>query len=307
MSAIQIKWLDDPVFGKLVQLTNGLVELRVTTDFGPRVIHASVSGMDNMFYEDREKKKLADPYDVYGGDQQILYGGHRIWISPEIVPRCYHPDNAPVTTVPIENGMSFVGALEEHNQIQKIMTIQLPEDKPGVTITHTIRNTGLWDIELAPWCITMLAAGGQEIMPMPDRKTGFLNNRNISLWDYSEMNDSRVYWGKDFITLRQEASKQNPFKLGFNNEAGWAAYFNKGQAFVKFFEPAQEGFYPDNNCCFESYTNGFMLEMETLGEFVQLGPDECVTHMEEWEVHKCAFSPTDDETALKEAVKPFID
>jgi hypothetical protein len=305
MSALQTNYQTDPVFGRLMQLTNGLIDLRVTLDYGPRVIHASVAGMENLFFQDKEKKALGERFSVYD-DQLVLYGGHRIWIAPEIMPRCYHPDNEPVAVTPTDTGVTFAGAVEKSNQIQKIMHIQLAEDAPTVKISHSILNTGLWEIELAPWCITMLAAGGYEVLPMPNRKTGLLNNRNFSLWDYSIMNDARVYWGKDFITLKQDPSAAHPFKLGYNNEAGWAAYFNKGQVFVKFFEPSEDGFYPDDGCCFESYTNGSMLEMETLGEFVQLSPDEAVSHTEEWEFYKADFTPTNDETLLQEAVKPFI-
>jgi hypothetical protein len=206
----------------------------------------------------------------------------------------------------LENGARFTAAVEKHNGIQKSITITLEPDAPRVKVVHSIRNVGLWDIAFAPWAITMLAAGGTEIMPQVDRATGFLPNRNLSLWDYSEMNDSRVTWGKSYITLKQDASKTNPFKLGYNNEAGWAAYFNKGQVFFKFFEPMEDGLYPDNGCCFESYTNGKMLEMETLGEMMELEPDTFTTLVEEWELYPVAMPDLSDEAKIKQALSPWI-
>lgn len=298
--------ITDPTWGNCISISNGLVELRATLDFGPRIIHCSVEGMENMFFEDLTKTPLGDKYDIFN-DHLVLYGGHRLWISPEVVPRCYHPDNVPVTAEEIENGVRLSGAIEKHNQIQKIITVTLDPDSPRVKVMHTIRNTGLWDIQLAPWAITMLAPGGVEVLPMPNRVTELLPNRNFTFWDYSELNDSRMYFGKDYMSLKQDASKENPFKLGYNNEAGWAAYFNRGQVFLKYFEPILDGYYPDNGCCFESYTNGKMIEMETLGEIMELEPDDFVTLEEEWELYK-ADGPKDarDEAQLKGSVAKWI-
>ena len=300
-----LKYTTDPVFGKCVEISNSHVELRISTEFGPRVIHCSCAGMENMFYEDKEKAPLGEKYETFD-DQIILYGGHRLWLSPEVVPRCYHPDNLPVTVSEVEGGARFTAAVEKHNGIQKSITVTLEPDSPHINVSHSIRNVGLWDIELAPWAITMLAPGGTEIMPMPSRVTELLPNRNFTFWDYSELDDPRLHLGKKYISLRQDPSKQNPFKLGYNNEAGWAAYFNKGQVFLKYFEPTIGGFYPDNGCCFETYTNGNMLEMESLGEMFELEPDDFITLEEEWELYT-ANGPTNfkDEDELERILRPW--
>jgi len=301
-----IKQVTDPNFGSCLSISNGLVEVHVTLDYGPRIIHCAVSGKENMMYQYLEKSPLGDKYDIFE-DQHILYGGHRLWFSPEVVPRCYHPDNLPVTYVETETDVRFTAAIEKHNQIQKCLTVSLEADASRIKVSHSIRNTGLWDIQLAPWAITMLAPGGVEVMPMPSRITGLLPNRNFTFWDYSELNDPRLYLGKNFLSLKQDESRENPFKLGYNNEAGWAAYFNKGQVFLKYFEPTIDGFYPDNGCCFETYTNGKMIEMETLGEMVELGPDDFVTLKEEWELYEAA-PPSDikDEAQLKASVSKWV-
>jgi hypothetical protein len=296
----------DPIFGNLVCITNGAVELKVAVDYGPRVLHCACVGMENMFFQDPSKGVLGEKFDVYEGDQQILYGGHRLWISPEIMPRCYHPDNHPVAVEEIENGARFTAAVEKYNGIQKSMSITLAPDAPRVKVVHTIRNVGLWEKIFAPWAITMLAAGGTEVMPQVNRATVLLPNRSISLWDYAEMDDSRITWGKSYIVLQQDATKKNPFKLGYNNEAGWAAYFNKGQVFLKYFEPTVDGVYPDNGCCFESYTNAGMLEMETLGELMELEPDEFTTLEEEWELYPTPTPDLGDEVKIKQTMAQWV-
>ncbi|MDR2904090.1 MAG: DUF4380 domain-containing protein [Clostridiales bacterium] len=299
----------DAVFGKLIKITNGIVELMVTVDVGPRIIHFSRVGMENVLYQDKEKKPLGEPQAVYGGDIIKLYGGHRVWISPELMPSCYYPDNHPVTYKETAdgNGMIFTAPVEKNNNIQKSIIVALEPDSPAVTVKNIIKNAGPFDIEIAPWAITMLAAGGVEIMPQPDRKTGYLQNKTYSFWDYADMNDPRLYLGKEYVTLRQDAAMANAFKLGYNNEHGWAAYFNKGQVFLKFIEPEVDGYYPDNGCCFETYTCDVMLEMETLGQVSLISPQSSVEHIEEWELYEDNSTPsTNDEAEIKTLMAKYI-
>jgi len=295
-------------FGNCVKISNGIIELYVTTDFGPRIIHFSRVGMENIMYNDVKHTPLGDPIEVFGGDVHKLYGGHRLWISPEILPRCYHPDNDKVAVTKIKNGAEFAATVEKNNGIQKIMTIVVSEGSESVTVEHTIKNVGLWEIELAPWCLTVMAAGGIEIMPQTNDETGFLNNRNFSFWSYSDMSDDRVRFGKNFIFMKQETGHETPYKLGYNNTSGWGAYFISGQAFVKSFDPIEDGFYPDDGCCYETYTNEVMLEVETLGEITIIPPGEEVVHVEEWELYEEANPPkiTDDEAMVKKIIDKYV-
>ena len=305
MSTMSISQYEDTQWGNCVKMTNGIIELLVTVDYGPRVIHFSRVGKENMMYQDLSRKTLAEKQKEFD-DHIVLYGGHRLWISPEVLPRCYYPDNAPVSWEVTDNAAKFTAPVEKFNNIQKIIEITLIEDKPAVQVEHIIKNMGAWDIEFAPWCLTMLDKGGKEVIPMPKRTTGMLANRNISLWDYTEMNDERVYWGKDFITLTQDVNKSNPFKLGLNNEDGWAAYFNKGQVFLKYFTPVIDGYYPDNGCSFETYTNADFLECETLGEFVYLEPGGESSFTEEWELYEAEKPPSNDEKEISAAISKYV-
>jgi hypothetical protein len=120
------------------------------------------------------------------------------------------------------------------------------------------------------------------------------------------MNDERVYWGKDFITLTQNPNKTNPFKIGLNNEDGWAAYFNKGQVFIKYFTPVIEGYYPDNGCSFETFTNADFLECETLGELIYLESGGESSFTEEWELYEADKIPSDDEKEISVIINQYV-
>ena len=306
MSAITTSKEKHDIFGNLLVLTNGLVELKITTDFGPRIIHCSKPGLENIFYEDTDKLPLGDPQPEYEGEIIKLYGGHRLWISPEFLPSCYYPDNEPVTVKEIKNGVELISPVEKFNNIQKIIRITLDEKLPTVSLTHSIKNCGPFAIEIAPWTITMLSPGGVEIMPQTSTDCGLLPNRNFTLWSYSEMDDPRVTWGKNYLILRQDPKKENPFKFGYNNESGWAAYFNRKQLFVKFFEPELDGVYPDNGCCFETYTNSKIIEMESLGELQIIIPDATISHEETWEIYEADSAPELNDAAIEKALKNVI-
>ncbi len=285
MGKITVDLVKHGCFGNCVKISNSVAEVYITVDFGPRIISFSYAGMENIFYKDESFSSLGDYFSVYNGDICKLYGGHRLWVSPEIVPACYYPDNHPVKWEKLHNGASFSAPIENINFIQKSLTITVSEDSPKITITHSITNCGNWEIEVAPWTVTMIDKGAVEIMPMPSRKTGFLPNRSISLWEYSKMNDSRVFWGDKYIMLKQDDKIESPFKLGYNNESGWAAAFTKDQVFFKYFEPVINGVYPDNGCSYETYVNHNMFEMEALGPLTLLAPEESTEFLEEWEIY----------------------
>src|ERR1051325_9065533 len=69
------------------RITNGEVELIVTTDVGPRVIRYGFVGGQNMF------KEFADQLGKHGEKQWVPRGGHRIWFGPEDAKLTYALDN----------------------------------------------------------------------------------------------------------------------------------------------------------------------------------------------------------------------
>ncbi|MDR1641789.1 MAG: DUF4380 domain-containing protein [Clostridiales bacterium] len=304
MGKVNVTEVVSPVWGKCAKIENEQIELLVTLEFGPRVIHASRIGKENMMFEDLDRTPLGEKQDVFS-ETLKLCGGHRLWISPEILPRCYYPDSKPVEFEPTENGGIFTAPVEDYNFIQKSIQITLMEDEPSVSIAHTVKNCGAWDIYFAHWCITMLAPGGKEVIPVPVEKTGLLPNRVLTLWDYSDIGDPRVHWGNRYITLKQDSSMENAFKVGINSEAGWAAYFNRGQVFIKTFDTVPGGAYPDGGCSFETYTNGKMLECETLGEFVDLEPGDEATLYEHWDLYATDIVPSDDPDELDKLMEDF--
>ncbi len=259
-----------------MRLSNGTVDLVVTTDVGPRVVRYGLAGGDNVLCEVHDEDGLT------GGDTWHTYGGHRLWHAPEASPRSYQPDGASVPFDEGEHSILLKPAVEVATGIQKEMKVSLDAAGTGATITHRLTNRGLWPVRLAAWAITVMAPGGVEVIPQTCVDTGLLPNRCVALWSYARMDDARVRWGELFVVLHQDPAVRQPFKLGLTAQAGWAAYFNKRSVFIKRFPFMSGETYPDFSVNFESYTTDFMLEMETLSPLRTLQPGESVEHIESW-------------------------
>ncbi|MBU5483579.1 DUF4380 domain-containing protein [Clostridium sp. MSJ-11] len=284
-------------FGICVKMSNSEIELYITIDKGPRIIRYGFIDGENQFCED-----IPTTMEVLG-DTWSLMGGHRLWHSPENNPRTYIPDNKPVKWS--KNGNSITLEMEEEpwTQVKKEMEIHLKGEGTEVEILHKLTNNNAWTIELSAWAITVMASGGVEVIPQPKRETNLLPNRVISLWPYSKMNDERIYWGDKYILLKQNRSKKHPFKLGIANEEGWAAYFNHNSLFIKKYKHILEENYPDFGASYETYTNEYMVEMETLSPLKKLLPGESITHAEKWQLIGDVFYPGEEEDKIENIFK----
>jgi hypothetical protein len=222
-----------------------------------------------------------------------FHGGHRLWHSPEAMPRTYIPDTGDLTITSIPNGVLMEGRTEPGTGICKRMEIRLAVDKPSVMLTHTLINDGMWPVELAPWAISQFRLGGTVILPMPVGNvdaSGLLPNRQISLWPYARINDPRLKLGDEFVLFKTEGLLP-PFKIGYFNPHGWMAYWLDGVLFRKTFEAQTTSTYPDHNCNAEMYCNDQFVELESLGALSVLKPGEFSVHMETWDLFDSLDQP----------------
>jgi len=267
------------------KLSNGTIDLLVLADVGPRIIFYGFCGGENQFHE------VESDAGLLGGQQFRLYGGHRLWVSPEIE-RTYFPDNRPVTVAQIGNTARFTACPEEFppgTNLQKEIEIELASEGPGVRLTHRIRNGASGPTELAPWTPTMMRAGGRAILPLPPRiamdKDHYQPVGLFGIWSFTDFADPRWTFGTEFIQLKHLSTPVGRFPEqmgGIHNSAGWGAYFRDGSLFVKRARVIAGGRYPDFGCNFEVFTNPEFLELETLGPMVELQPGDTVEHVERW-------------------------
>lgn len=278
-----------PEFGKCIAFSNPYIELWVTVDIGPRVIRLSIPGGENMFAE------LPDMEDEICGWK--IWGGHRLWTSPEAMPRTYELDNDPVDYEILEDGIIVRNDIDPISGMSKEIEVILQEDSGIVEVTHRVTNRNAWPIELAAWAITVCAPGGKVVFPRNSDDTGYLANQLMAIWPYAKLNDPRFWQGAQYFTLSHDA-ESGPFKVGLDNKEGWAAYFNHDCAFIKQFIVEEDAKYPDGGMTFETYTNQRFTEVETLSPLTTLRPGETVEHFEMWELLPDMPMPEDDDREL---------
>lgn len=287
-----------------MRFANGEVELVVSLEVGPRIMSYRRRGGSNML------KNYSEQLGRSGEEKWMIRGGHRLWLAPEDRSMTYHLDNKRVDHEPGHSGqVRFTTHQEGGAHIRKDLLVHLDSSSSKVTIEHKITNKGDAPLAGATWGLTVMAPGGLEILPMPpfgSHEENLLPNRVLVLWPYTDLDDERLVIGRNFVTLRQEAGGE-PLKFGLRHEHQWAAYLLGDCLFIKTFgyDPAET--YPDFGCNFETFTNGDMLEIESLGPLRELAPGESVSHREAWFLFTLEKElEITSEEALADWISPYI-
>ena len=291
-------------WGECVKVSNEEIEFVMTVEVGPRIIRLAKVGGPNELFEDIKEEACTqtDEYTQFWNSPEWLnMGGHRFWHSPEDMPRTYIPNDLPIEYEILENGV-IVSVNINKLGVKNVMTAVM-SDKGDITIKHYATNIGQWAIELAPWCITVFEHGGLEIIPTAQKDTGCLSNRSLIIWPYSDVNDTRFNMDNKYIYMTTSneinCGKSEAFKIGINNEDGFAMYFNNDNLFVKKFDYIEGATYPDNGCNFESYTNHKIMEIESLGPLTKLNPGETIKYVEKWNLYCGVDRPKTSEDVNK--------
>ncbi len=260
------------------RITDELIELIVTTDVGPRIIRLGFAGEPNLFREIAEQSGLT------GGDKWRIYGGHRLWHSPESLSRTYFPDNYSIEATVLTNGIQVKQSVEPTTGIEKEIVLTLDETTHRTTVEHRMTNRLTWPVTFAPWALSVMDTGGTAIAPQyrtPDSE-GLLPNRILSLWSYTDMNDPRVKWGSRYVLVKQDPENSNSLKFGLSVPEAWMAYSLNGYLFIKKTNYHSGQIYPDGGVNIELFTNHRFLELETLGLLQTVQPGATVIHTEFW-------------------------
>ena len=284
-----------------LKLSDDGVELVVTLDVGPRIIRLGVPGGQNLFKEfDNQMGKTS-------GTEWMSFGGHRFWHAPEVFPRTYAPDFEPVEYAWKDNILKLTQVTEPETGFQKEIEISI--QNKAVHLTHRLINRNPWAIELAPWCLSVMAAGGRLIVPQEDfipHPDVLTPARPLVLWHFTRMNDPRFTWGDRLIQMREDSQIDSKQKFGIRNTKGWAVYELGNDLFIKYVPLIPEVTYPDMGCNFEFFTMPGMLEVESLGPLVKLEPNATTEHVEKWWIIPNANLPM-DEASLIGALNPCLE
>jgi len=284
------------------RLSSSTLELVVTLEVGPRIIHAGLLGGPNHFAQ------FAAQMGQRGGEDWRIYGGHRLWHAPEDRRRTYSPDNGPIAMSQEGDTVHFDQPTDSSG-FGKRISIRLHPEQPQAQVEHRLTNDNPWPIQLAPWSLSVMHPGGRAILPLPPRgshDTDLLPGNRLILWPYTDMSDARWTWGREYIFLDQDSKNGTPQKIGLGyGGLLWLAYANHGQLFVKATRADERLPYTDMGSSLEIFTNWDMLELETLGPLQTVEPGAQAIHREDWLIldhHK----PPQDEAAVHQRIVPSL-
>lgn len=281
MNVVNVLEINYKHYGKCLKITNSVVEIMVTIEYGPRIVkYGYVSGR-NQFAEDVNNKISTSHGDYY------IIGGHRFWHLPENKDRTYIPDNKKVEYESIFNGVRLIQEIEKWTQVQKIIEITFELSSSKVNILHKIVSLNAFDINISVSGITAMSKGGIEIIPLEERKIGTMPNKSFVFWPYSNIKDSRVYFGDRYIAMKVCENVFENFKIGFNTNLSYAMYYNENELFVKQFKRDKNNSnYPHMGCSYESFIGINYIEMQTNSPIYTISTNQCVEHLEIWDLYK---------------------
>ncbi|MBI4889898.1 MAG: hypothetical protein HY821_04680 [Acidobacteria bacterium] len=285
------------------RISNGEVELIVTSDVGPRVMSYGFVGGQNFFWVQKETAGKT------GQPEWILRGGHRIWVGPEDIKYTYPPDNSPIA-VKIQDGVLIATQpVEKETGIEKQIEVRLAPAGTGVTVIHRLTNRTNMPLEYAAWALTMMAPGGHGVSGFPPRGTHpeVLQPTNpLVMWAFSDLTDPRWTWLKKYFVLRQDPNNNTPTKIGHFNPKTFGAYFLNGDLFVKKYDADPAKTYPDFGSSYETFTNAQFLEIETMGPLSKIASGATLEHVERWSLHRNAKPTAWTDAELDRVLLPVL-
>jgi len=289
-------------WSRCLRLSTSEIQLLLTLDVGPRILHCQRLGGPNLFFEDRLQ---------LGGRDELVFqlrGGHRFWTAPESA-QTYEADNTPVEAIRHDASSVLITSPARYG-LRK--SLQIRALAPSVVqVRHGLRNVSESPIERAAWALTVMAKGGIALLPQPQlsqhpsvlpsgtswRDEDLLPSRRLVLWPYTDLGDPRLRLCGRLWTVEQRAGMP-PLKLGMSGVGGVAAYQLGSSVFVKNLPVEEVATYPDLGASFELFTDGNFLELETLGPLRLLPPGQQTWHDEHWLLGHSAADLRDEPAGL---------
>jgi hypothetical protein len=196
------------------RVSNGDVELIVTTDVEPRIIRYGFVGGQNLF------KEFVDQLGKSGEGKFQLRGGDRVWKAPEDPIATWAPDNVPVEIKVTITGLIAREPVEPLTSLQKELEISMASAGTRVMVSHRIVNSSLFPIEFAPWALTMMAPGDSlsvdfrraDIIPANLEATN-----PLVMWAYTNLADPRWKFTRKYLVLHQNPNITDAQKIGMFN------------------------------------------------------------------------------------------
>lgn len=285
------------------RMSNGEVDLILTSDVGPRIIRFGFVGGQNVL------KEFDEQIGKSGEKTWQPRGGHRIWMAPEDGVLSYALDNSRVHVEVRGDTVELTQAVEPETGLQKQMVVKLASTGTNVEVINRIRNKASKPRDMATWGLTMMAPGGTGIVVFPPRGThpkDLAPTNPLVMSAYTDFSDNRWHFTKKYLILRMDPKATSPQKAGTFNKNTVGAYLLGSDLFIKQASARDPLKQPDWGCSYETFTNNQFLEMETLGELNHLQPGATIEHTEHWSLHKGVKIASWTDAEIDRALLPLL-
>ncbi len=283
------------------RLSNGLIEARVVTDIGPRIIDLHPAGGANLLH-------VRETPGGKNEDQYMFRGGWRLWIAPERAETTYALDNAACRAEIDGATLRVTAPPQPAAGIQKQIEVSVSADEPRLHLVSHIKNISERPLTYAAWSLPVLQPGGRAFVPLDvGSLSAFDATRRLILWSYAQFSDPRYQFGDRLIQIDHARVKPPPAgqsgrgsdesKIGVDSAQGWAAYLLDGALFLERFRH-DPGEYPDSGATIEVYSNHEFLELEHLGPLTTTKPGEEIMLPEDWWLFTGVSVPAGEAEAL---------
>ncbi len=267
------------------RLRLGEAAMVVVTEVGPRILSLSVGDGPNLLFVDQETAGQGQ------GDADFnVYGGHRVWVSPETA-STYAPDNASCQVNVSDDGLTVIAPVAPQTGLRKRLTVLAQDDR--FVVEQGVLNTGDAVYPGAVWALTCVVPRGVVVFPWGRR--GSWDLKKIVYWNKwmghsSDVNSLQWEPGPDLFNVVPTGEEG---KVGSNSPEGWVALCRDDATFVKSYAWVPNARYPDEDSSLQVYTCAQFIEMETLGPLTTFYPGQEVVHREVWTVTAQAVDPAD--------------
>lgn len=261
-------------YNKCLRVTNNLVEIIVHIEDEIKIVKYGYIDGNNQF---------EDELDIDGK----IYGGHRFSHIPKIDYKVDFIDDEGIKYEKITNGVRIIQNIEKWTQIRKIVEIVFEENSSKVKISHKILSLNAFDINISISANTIVRKGGIQVIPLIKNLNKDVPDKALVFWPYSNLKDSRVYFGDKYIAMKVNDTIVDKFRIGLNTNLPYVLYYNSNEMFIKEFEDLGDNkCYPNMGCKYESLITSNYLEMQSNSPMYKLRTNKYITHTEVWNIYK---------------------
>lgn len=284
---MEVKEISYRNFGNCVQISNGIIDVVVTIEYGPRIIRFGFCGKENVLYEDTGRKLKLPPSNASGtnGNEEgtyYSYGGHRLLLGSEHPAAIPDRDNDPVIYSLLPGCVRFLRPKQKKTKLQAGFEIVMGEDAADIMVVHTAKNCSKEIQSCSLWPITMVDGSGTVILPQNTGTADLLHpNRVLTFWPGTDIRDKRLFCGNRYLTVLRESDSEKPLEIGCNNVLGWMAFVGRHYTFMKQFVHNPQAIYPDFGSSCELLIQDDFTEMQTLSPLYRIEPGQGIKYVED--------------------------